>query len=163
MAALRNLELIGAFALLAGCGPAGPARSPQEAPSPEAPAPPEPAPAPRVSHPVESNGSGSGCTAAVDAWIAESGGESQNPSKEYDEELQKALNRGTYLNQCSVPASTDVQICAAVLDGTVRGVTISLDPAEQSQADCVAAAVERMEFTSQHIMSLTRTRFEPSR
>jgi hypothetical protein len=158
---MRNFAVLAGLAGV-GCGGAGPTVAPAEAPHTDAPAP-EPAPAPRTSHPVESNGSGAGCTAAVDAWVAESGGETANPPPEYDAELQKALNRGTYLNQCSVPPSTDVQICAAVLEGTVRGVTVALDPAEQAQADCVAAAVERMEFSSQKVMALTRTRFEPSR
>lgn len=113
------------------------------------------------SHPVESNGDGPGCTAAVQTWIEESGGEAKNPPPEFDEELQKALSRGTYLNECLVPPTAAVKICAAILDGTVRGVTVALDPAEQQHADCVAAAVARMTFTAQPIMALTRTQFEP--
>jgi hypothetical protein len=150
--------LVAVLALAVACG--GSAVSPREVERPEGPAP-EPSPEQPVSHPVESNGAGAGCTAAVDAWIAESGGEMKNPPPEYDEELHKTLSRGTYLNPCSVSPSTDVKICCAVLEGTVRGVTVALDPGEQAQADCVAAAIERMTFSSQPMMALARTRFEP--
>src|SRR4030095_14136242 len=124
----------------------------------EDPAPPSPS---APSHPVESNGDGQGCNAAVQAWIEETGGEAQNPPPEYDEELKKTLSRGTYLNDCRVPPTASVKICAAVLDGTVRGVTVAMDPAEQEHADCVAEAISHMQFTRQPIMALTRTEFEP--
>ncbi|HZO13012.1 MAG TPA: hypothetical protein VFB62_07130 [Polyangiaceae bacterium] len=149
-----------AFVMLLGCG-ASPTAEPAtaDAPAQDTVVATPSAPA---ADPVESNGNGPGCTGAVDAWIEQSGGEAQNPPPEYDAELKKGLSRGTYLNECRVPSAATVRICAAVLDGTVRGVTVSMDSAEQEHADCVAEAILRMQFTPQPMMALTRTQFDPS-
>lgn len=69
------------------------------------------------------------------------------------------LNRGTYLNGCGVPPSTEVNICAAVQNGRAVGVTVSTRPSNPSVNSCVAGAVRGLSFPSHPRLDVSRTTF----
>ncbi|MBN2192898.1 MAG: hypothetical protein JW751_08780 [Polyangiaceae bacterium] len=56
------------------------------------------------------------------------------------------LNRGTYLDSCSVEATWGVSICAAVQNGAVVGVSVRTTPASAATGDCTAAKVREIIF-----------------
>lgn len=69
------------------------------------------------------------------------------------------LNRGTYLNSCGVPPSTEVNICAAVQNGRAVGVTVSTRPSNPTINSCVAGAVRGLSFPSHPRLDVSRTTF----
>lgn len=69
------------------------------------------------------------------------------------------LNNGAYLNACGVPASTKVNVCAAVQNGRAVGVTVSMDPPNPSAASCVAGRVRGLSFPSHPKLDVARTTF----
>lgn len=52
-----------------------------------------------------------------------------------------------------------VEICVAVRQGRVLGVTVGTDPGSSSIQSCVARAVRGLSFPSHPRMDVTRTRF----
>ena len=89
------------------------------------------------------------------------------PPPEHDEELTNILNHGSYLNDCGVPESADVAICAAIVEGKAReGERRVADRGRHSErkADCLADLVGKMSFPSaRETMSITKTRFAPTK
>jgi hypothetical protein len=69
------------------------------------------------------------------------------------------LNRGSYFKHCSVADTTGIDICAAVINGQVVGVTVRTQPTAPSHADCVAAAVLQLAFPPNARMDVARTQF----
>lgn len=114
---------------------------------------------------VTSDGAGSSCEQAREAWVvsdAANVSDLTDPSEEQDQRMKHTLNQGTYLNACDVPTAAAVSICVAAVEGEPRGITVVIDPALQRHADCVAAAVSRMPFPSHSRMSVARTTFAPA-
>ena len=113
---------------------------------------------------VESHGDGPSCDEAIAAYESEHGpvGDEGALSPEDEEAMKDVLNRGSYLNSCEVASTASVDICAAIIEGGVVGVTVRVDPAFQNQVDCVASSIRRMEFPSHPQMTQARTSFEPS-
>ena len=70
------------------------------------------------------------------------------------------LNRGSYLAACSVPHTTSVQVCAAVINGAATGVSVTLDPPDETAAECVAEAVRGMSFPSHPKLDIATTVFK---
>ncbi len=70
------------------------------------------------------------------------------------------LNRGTYLAACNVPHTSSVTVCAAVIDGVATGVSVEVDPPDQTAAECVAEAIRAMAFPSHPKLDITTTRFK---
>jgi hypothetical protein len=173
----KHCLLLMALILAPACGgePVGPATS---APQSESIATsPSPGPASSAGQ-VTATRAGTSCEAARAAWAddaAARGADAPKPPPEHDEELKNILNRGSYLNDCAVPESADVAICAAIVDGQARGVTVTLDyvaadprsrsveGGAQAQADCIAEAIGKMPFPSHETMSITKTRFAPTK
>jgi hypothetical protein len=73
------------------------------------------------------------------------------------------LENGAYLARCSIPASTALDICAAVQDGKVVGVSVSTQPRSAAVISCVRRAVASLRFPRNARLDVTRTRFEAAR
>ena len=69
------------------------------------------------------------------------------------------LNNGSYLNSCSVPSSTKVNICAAIQNGRAVGVTVSMDPPNPGGVSCVAGRVRSLSFPPNPKLDVTTTSF----
>ena len=69
------------------------------------------------------------------------------------------LNRGTYLNACSVPPSVAVNICAAVQNGRAVGVTVSTTPSNPGLNSCIAGQVRALSFPAHPRLDVSRTSF----
>jgi hypothetical protein len=70
------------------------------------------------------------------------------------------LENGAYLGACAVPARTALEICAAVRDGKVVGVTVTTAPRDPAISACVRRAVAALHFPRNASLDVTRTRFE---
>jgi hypothetical protein len=79
------------------------------------------------------------------------------------EALAAVLENGAYLARCDVPAGTALDICAAVQDGKVVGVTVSSAPRNPAINACVRRAVAALRFPSSARLDTTRTRFDAAR
>jgi hypothetical protein len=163
----QRFVVLGALVFAAGCGAeaVGPAASAPESGRPTAAA---DAPAARTatSARVTAMTGGKSCDAARAEWAdaaAARGADAPEPPPEHDAEIKNTLNHGKYLNDCSVPESADVAICAAIVDGQVRGATVVIEGGTQEQADCVAEAVGKMPFPPHETMSISKTRFAPTK
>jgi outer membrane biosynthesis protein TonB len=78
----------------------------------------------------------------------------------------RVLENGAYLGRCPIPASTALEICAAVRDGKVVGLSVSSQPRSPAITACVRRAVAALRFPHSSRLDVTRTRFEatsPSR
>ncbi len=75
-------------------------------------------------------------------------------------QFASVLNNGSYLNSCSVPASTVVNICAAVQNGRAVGVTVTMQPPNPSAQSCVAGRVRGLSFPSNPKLDIARTTFQ---
>jgi eukaryotic-like serine/threonine-protein kinase len=69
------------------------------------------------------------------------------------------LNRGNYLNACSVPSSVSVSICAAIQNGRAVGVTVSTTPSNPGVNSCVAGQVRALSFPAHPRLDVTTTTF----
>ncbi|MRG90485.1 hypothetical protein [Polyangium spumosum] len=69
------------------------------------------------------------------------------------------LNRGTYLNACSVPPSVSVNVCAAVQNGRAVGVTVTTNPSNPGLNSCIAGQVRGLSFPSHPRLDVSRTSF----
>lgn len=102
------------------------------------------------------------CDDARDTYV-----ESYEPSGNGDPPDLKAdqfgaiLNRGTYLDACGVASSSEVYVCAAVIDGQTVGVTIELDPFDQRTVNCLVEALRSMSFPAHPKLDVAHTRFRP--
>jgi hypothetical protein len=73
------------------------------------------------------------------------------------------LENGAYLARCAVPATTALEICAAVQDGRVVGVSVVTQPRNPALGACVRGAVAALRFPHSARLDVTRTRFEATR
>ena len=73
------------------------------------------------------------------------------------------LDHGAYLDGCAIPARTSLQICAAVQNGRVVGVSVTAEPRDAGISACVRRAVGALRFPQNARLDVTRTRFEASR
>jgi hypothetical protein len=69
------------------------------------------------------------------------------------------LNQGSYFQHCAIPETSGIEICAAVLDAQVVGLTVRVWPTAPSLADCVAAAVIQLTFPPSARMVVAQTWF----
>jgi hypothetical protein len=79
------------------------------------------------------------------------------------EAFASVLENGAYLAHCAVPARTALEICAAVQDGKVVGVSVTSEPRDPAVNACVRRAVVALGFPRSERLDLTRTRFAPAR
>jgi len=70
------------------------------------------------------------------------------------------LEHGAYLAPCSIPPRTALEICAAVQNGNVVGVTVTTEPRDSAIDACVRRAVTKLRFPRSPQVDVTRTRFE---
>jgi hypothetical protein len=73
------------------------------------------------------------------------------------------LENGAYLNRCEIPARTALEICAAVQDGKVVGVTVASEPRSPSINACVRRVVAGLRFPQNSRLDITRTHFAAAR
>ncbi len=69
------------------------------------------------------------------------------------------LNNGRYLNNCGVPSSMSVTICAAVQNGHAVGVTVRTDPKDGKLSSCIASQIRALSFPSHPRLDVTTTTF----
>jgi hypothetical protein len=79
------------------------------------------------------------------------------------EAFSRVLNHGGYLSGCSIPDDTALDICVAVKEGQVRGVTVRASPPNARVSACVGAAVARLRFPHSSRLDVARTRFDALR
>jgi hypothetical protein len=79
------------------------------------------------------------------------------------EALAGVLENGAYLTACGVPDRTTLDICVAVQEGKVKGVTVVTRPTDAALATCVRRAVARLRFPYGRRLDITRTRFDATR
>jgi hypothetical protein len=77
--------------------------------------------------------------------------------------LARVLDNGAYLTACGVPDRTTLDICVAVQEGKVKGVTVVTRPTDAALATCVRKAVARLRFPYGARMDIARTRFDAAR
>jgi hypothetical protein len=77
--------------------------------------------------------------------------------------LAAVLENGAYLTACGVPDRTTLDICVAVQEGKVKGVTVVTRPTDAALATCVRKAVARLRFPYGSRVDITRTRFDAER
>jgi hypothetical protein len=70
------------------------------------------------------------------------------------------LEHGAYLTRCAIPRRTALEICAAVRNGAVVGVTVTTEPRDPAINACVRRAVSTLRFPLNSQLDITRTRFE---
>jgi len=73
------------------------------------------------------------------------------------------LENGAYLGRCAIPERTALEICAAVQDGKVVGITVRAEPQNSTISNCVRRAVAGLRFPRNSRLDVTRTRFEAVR
>ncbi len=73
------------------------------------------------------------------------------------------LEHGGYLIPCALPPRTSVDICAAVQNGKVVGVTVTTEPRDARINACVRRAVTSLRFPRSPGLDVTRTRFDRER
>jgi hypothetical protein len=73
------------------------------------------------------------------------------------------LENGAYLAGCALPARTTLEVCAAVRDGKVVGVSAITTPPSAPLNACVRRAVAALRFPHSARLDVTRTRFEADR
>jgi hypothetical protein len=73
------------------------------------------------------------------------------------------LENGAYLGRCEIPARTALDVCAAVQNGKVVGITVSSTPRSPSVNACVRRAVVGLRFPESARLDVTRTRFAAAR
>ncbi|MBI5532980.1 MAG: hypothetical protein HY898_09710 [Deltaproteobacteria bacterium] len=74
-------------------------------------------------------------------------------------ELGAVLNDGKFLDACQVPNDTKVNVCAAVKNGQVIGVTIATLPSDPELEQCIAKQVRGLSFPSNPKLDIVRTEF----
>lgn len=79
------------------------------------------------------------------------------------EAFAAVLDNGAYLAACALPPRTTVEICAAVQDGKVVGVSASTEPRSPALNACVRRAVAALRFPRSARLDVTRTRFDAAR
>jgi hypothetical protein len=73
------------------------------------------------------------------------------------------LEHGAYLIPCAIPPRSSVEICAAVQNGKVVGVTVTTEPRDARINACVRHAVTALRFPRSPGLDVTRTRFDRER
>jgi hypothetical protein len=79
------------------------------------------------------------------------------------EAFAAVLDNGAYLGACALPPRTALEICAAVQDGKVVGVSAQSEPRNPALNACVRRAVAALRFPKSARLDLARTRFEAAR
>ncbi len=79
------------------------------------------------------------------------------------EAFAAVLDDGAYLAACALPPGTALDICAAVQDGKVVGVSASTEPRNPALNACARRAVAGLRFPSNPRLDVTRTRFDAAR
>jgi hypothetical protein len=76
-----------------------------------------------------------------------------------EKELGAVLNDGKFLAACQVPNDTKVNVCAAVKNGEVLGVTIATLPSDPDLEQCIAKQVRALSFPSNPKLDVVRTEY----
>ena len=109
--------------------------------------------------PVISGGGGMSCEAAQARYVEEYKIGNNGPADLTAGAYGNVLNRGSYLNACSVPSNMEVSICAAVQNGRAVGVTVTTSPPSGQVASCISGQVRGLSFPSHPRLDVARTTF----
>jgi hypothetical protein len=108
-------------------------------------------------------GDGASCETAVMDYLVARGVDpraSESTADATENQHGAILNRGTYLSRCTVHDSDRVQICTAVRQGQVAGVTVCMEASDQEKAECVARGVRALQFPKHDPLDVIHTTFE---
>lgn len=161
MRALSALLTLATCIAVSACG-GPPAKEPAKREPPTQKAKREPRKERSTTAPRTTGGSSDGvtCEQARDQNVEELSMGKKGEADLSHEELSAVLNKGTYVSECDVPATSKVDVCAAVKNGGVVGVTVALSPSDPELEKCVAAKVRALAFPSSGKMDVLRTHFE---
>lgn len=76
-----------------------------------------------------------------------------------DHQFSGPLSHGSYLEACSVPADTRIEVCAAIAEGKALGVTVATRPADVDKEKCIAGRVREISFPSHPRLRVVRASF----
>src|SRR5262245_60690804 len=141
---VRRSILLATFAVVVACGSAPePTPAAPGATHPRLPRPPAAADAPEPVRRGGGSSDGVTCEEARDAHPDEVGiGAKKSDGPEpSDDQFSGPLAKGSYLNDCEVPESTKVSVCAAIVDGKAAGVTVATDPSDPDKEKCVSGKI----------------------
>ena len=99
------------------------------------------------------------CEQAREAYLLARKEAGPPPSTANDSKIQSILNKGTYLQACGVPGSMSVDVCAAIQDGAVTGVTVKTVPPDARIAACIDGKIRALQFPSDPALSIAYTKF----
>ncbi len=109
--------------------------------------------------PLPHTGGGKSCEQAQKEYIDAAPHEGESSKQPTVGTYGAILNRGSYFKHCSVPDSTQIQICTAIQNGRAVGVTVRIQPVDSGQADCIAEAILKLSFPVSAGMDVTKTLF----
>jgi hypothetical protein len=75
----------------------------------------------------------------------------------------KVVGRGSYLDACHVDPSALIEVCAAVRNGVAVGITVCVQPSDREAGECIARAVQNLDFPKSERLDVTETTFEPKK
>jgi hypothetical protein len=112
---------------------------------------------------VVGHGGGTSCQDAIaDAKARARGGSSvEEPPFDHESAIKDILNHGAYVADCGVSETVGVDVCVVIESGRAVGASVTLNPGEHGQADCVADAIRSMDFPEHELPAVARTRFDP--
>src|SRR5690242_3048287 len=153
----RRLVASGLIFLANGCGGATSAL-PSRPPDPVMSGEPVKGPGPSA---VSGQGSSDGttCEQARDAYVEEINVGARGPRDLSADDFAAVLNKGTYLEPCSVPSSSKLRICAAVQNGQAVGVTVAAEPSAPDLEVCIAKEVRKLAFPANAKLDVVNVQF----
>lgn len=102
---------------------------------------------------------GTTCEQARDSYVEEINVASRGQNDLSAEDFAAVLNKGTYLEPCSVPTTSKLRICAAVQNGQAVGVTVTTEPSAPDVEICVAKEVRKLAFPTHVKMDVVNVNF----
>jgi hypothetical protein len=104
---------------------------------------------------------GPSCERAYEAYVANAAFAQRGPPPPDlpAEAFGNILDYGNYMTHCGVEDEVEIAICAAVQDGSARGVTVQTSPRRPHAEVCIDEAVRGLRFPRHPKMELARTFF----
>ena len=143
---------------LQACGGSSSGAPPSRAPEPVIPGETTRGPAPAAPS-GKGSSDGTTCEQARDAYVEEVNVGARGQSDLSAADFAAVLNKGTYLEPCTVPSTSKLRICAAVQNGQAVGVTVAAEPSAPDVEICVAKEVRKLAFPGHVKMDVVNVQF----
>ena len=144
--------------LVYGCGGSSPTAAPTKVPEPTVPTGSERGPTQPLA-PGKGSSDGTTCEQARESYAEEVNVGARSQADLSADDFAAILNRGTYLEQCAVPSSSKLRICAAVQNGQAVGVTVAAEPSAPDVEVCIAKEVRKLTFPAHAKMDVVNVQF----